>query len=73
MIRTEITRLPCVNDKWAVEFTTYEGPSRQYERLRSKSISAPLFESYSAAVNAGNRALAVLNNTNCFPDLCQPF
>ena len=73
-MRTEISNVKQSrsNGKWYVEFSTFRGqPGKEY--LASQLISGAHFNSEDAAWEAGRRAMDLLEETEMFPNLCEPF
>jgi hypothetical protein len=60
------------NGKWFPTFLQYNGtPGNEY---LAGTISAPAwFETENEAYAAGQRAMAVLEQTDKFPNMCEPF
>lgn len=72
-MRTEMSNVQVnAEGKWAVVFTTYNGPVGQ-EYVSSELLSASVFDSDEEAIAAGNRALDMLEHTGKFPNLCAKF
>ena len=76
ILRTEVT-LPEQSKhtgKWAISFANYlkrsEGDS---EFLSSTCTSAFVFDTEDEAYEGGNRAMAVLEATGQFPNMCEKF
>lgn len=59
-------------DKWAVQFRSFVGTPGQEQELMP-IVSANVFDTEDDAIEAGNRALDLLEQTGKFPDLTGKF
>lgn len=72
MIRTEVGVANEVRGKWNVSFNTYIGePGSQ--RLSGTITTPAKFDSEDDALDAGSRALTVLEQTGIFPNFSEAF
>lgn len=75
MLRTAVDGLKEVNGKWGVKFKTFRitdlGTGEQHVAFTCESPT--LFDTQSEAMDAGDRALDVLERTGKFPNMCAPF
>jgi hypothetical protein len=72
-IRTEVSAPEqAANGKWRSCFSTFAGdPGQEY--LANNCASAPIWDTEDEAYAAAARALTVLEETNTFPNMCEPW
>jgi hypothetical protein len=58
--------------KWSVSFITWMG-NPGYEYVAGETCSASVFELEAEALAAGGRALAMLESTGKYPNMCEAF
>jgi hypothetical protein len=61
------------NGRWSAAFENWVSWRTGQTYMSSSCTSAPLFDTVSAAEEAGKRALAVLEATGKFPNMCEKF
>ena len=73
-MRTEINRAAFNKHtgKWSVSFITWMG-NPGYEYVAGETCSASVFNCEDAALEAGRRALAMLESTGKYPNMCEAF
>jgi hypothetical protein len=60
-------------NKWAVHFVTFRVTEMGDAPVVGRVTSAAVFDNKQAAYAGGARAVALLEKTGAFPNLCGPF